>query len=175
METRIRLLSIAFVLISFGLITLYVFEFPVFSNTIGVGRLVLGAVVVAVLASAAVLYRLRRRFSPAENHLPEIAALVVLPALFMPLFASLLNRAAGANEYESFRFVSEQPYVSERYGFLKQQKIELSGYFLVVEKQGKQYQFRYSKQPYYPVTRSGDQVLLPVRQGLLGFRVVLLR
>ena len=175
MERRIKILSILFVVVLFGLVVLYVFEFPVFSNTLRVGRLVGGAIAFGFLLSGAVLYAFRQRFRPAENHLPEIAALVILPALFMPLFASLFNRAAGPNEYQSFRFVAERPYIAERYGILQTDTIRPTGWFLFVEENGREYQLRYSEQPYYPVTRSGEQVLLPVKRGLLGFRVVLLR
>jgi hypothetical protein len=175
METRIRLLSIVALLTFFGLIALYALEFPVFSNTLHVGRLVATAMVFGVLVGAALWYRFRARLAPAENHLPEIISLLVLPPLFMPLFASLLNRAGGREEYRAFRFVSEQPYVAERYGFLRGAEVRPSGYYLTVEAEGREYRFRYAQQAFYPITRPGESILLPVRRGLLGFRVVQLR
>ncbi len=162
--------------IAFGaLIWLYTREFPVFTNTIGAGRLVFGAMIAGALLAAAALYAFRERLRPWDRHVPEIATVLVFTTLFAPLFASLLNRAGGPVEHQSFEFVSEIPYLSSNYGLLKGEKIEPTGMRLLVKEDGKLYRFQYKKQPYFPITEPGERILLPMRKGLLGFRVLELK
>jgi hypothetical protein len=118
------------------------------------------------------LYGFRKRLLPLEEHLPEVGTTVVFCILFAPLCASLLNRASGTTEYESFEFVSEMPYLSSNYGLLKGEKLKPTGIRLKVKEQDKLYLFQYKKQEYFPNTEPGEKVLLPMRKGLLGFRVL---
>jgi len=170
-----RLLAIAAVLLLFTLIWLYTQEFRVFTNTIGVKRLVLGAFFVGALAATSILYALRHRLSPWENHLPETFFIAAFCVLFAPLFASLLNRAAGPLENQSFIFVSEMPYLATSYGILRGQPLKATGIRLIVKKEGRTYRFQYKSQEYFPLSKPGDRVLLPVRKGLLGAEVVELK
>ena len=172
LSLRFRLLALAGTALFVGLIALYVREFPVLSNTLGVQRLVLGAIAAGLALGGGLWYRWRARFSPAQNHTPEILSTLILPALFMPLFASLLNRAGGPVAHESFEFISEVPYIASKYGVLRGETLRPTGYYLTVAERGRQYRLRYSQQAFYPITHQGETVLLPVRRGLLGFRVV---
>ena len=172
LSISIRLLALAGVLFFFGLIWLYTREFPVFGNTIGVRALLAGGFLLGALAGGGAVYALRERLTPWENHLPEVFILLFFSLLFMPLLGSLLNRAGGQVEYQPFEFVSETPYISSNYGLLKSEKIKPSGYALRVKENGRLYRFQYKTQAYFPLTKPGETVLLPVRKGLLGFRVV---
>jgi len=167
-----RLLALAAVLLFFVLVWLYTREFKVFTNTIGAGRFVLGAMIAGATVAASVLYVLRKRLTPWENHLPETFTIAVFAVLFAPLFAGLLNRAGSVREYRKFVFVSEMPYLSSGYGLLKGEKIKPSGYRLTVQEGERVYRFQYKKQEYFPLTKPGEVVELPVRKGLLGVRVV---
>lgn len=172
---HIRLLAWASVLVLLTGIILYTFEFRVFTNTIGVRALVLGAFAFGALAAVGMLYAWRHRLTPWENHLPETLSIVVLSMLFMPLLASRVNRAGGVIEHQSFEFVSEMPYLSSSYGILRGQPLKASGIRLTVKKEGQTYRFQYKTQEYFPLTKRGESVLLPVRKGLLGAGVVELR
>jgi len=172
LRLSIRLLALAAVLLFFALVWLYTREFKIFTNTIGAGRLVAGAMFIGALAAAAVLYTLRKRLTPWESHLPETFTIAVFSVLFMPLFVSLLNRAGGVREYQKFVFVSEMPYLSSGYGLLKGEKIKPSGYRLTVQEGERVYRFQYKKQEYFPLTKPGGIIELPVWKGLLGVRVV---
>ncbi|HNE29784.1 MAG TPA: hypothetical protein PKL15_03415 [Saprospiraceae bacterium] len=166
--------ALAGVVVFFGLIGLYVREFPVLFNTIDVGRLVgIGFFGGAVLA-AALLCFFRARLTPWERHLPELMTILVFTVLFGPLMASLLNRLGGKSEYQSFEFLAEAPYLSSNYGLLKGEKMRPTGYYLDVRENGRLLRFKYKTQAYYPNTRPGEPVLLPVRRGVLGFRVMTL-
>ncbi|MCC6460817.1 MAG: hypothetical protein IT260_10135 [Saprospiraceae bacterium] len=167
-----RLLAVAGVLLLFALVWLYTREFRVFTNTIGMRGLLWGSLLVGALAGAGMLYRLRRRLTPWDLHLPEVFTILIFSILSMPLLASLLNRAGGKVAHESFVFVSEQPYISSNYGLLKGEKIKASGYRLQVKEGQRLLRFQYKSQPYFPLSKPGDEVLLPVRRGLLGVRVM---
>lgn len=175
LSLRFRLAALGAVVVLIALVWLYVREFPVLSNTIGVARLALTSVAAAALLCAALLFGLRRRLSPWQAHWPEIVYLVFPLLFFAPLFGSLINRAGGAVGHQSFEFVAETPYLAAGYGILKGEMLKKpTGYLLTVKERGKRYQFKYKTQAYYPITKPGEAVLLPVRKGLLGFRVVTL-
>jgi hypothetical protein len=174
-DRRARLTALGFTLLFLGLIWLYVREFPLLSNTFQVKRLVVSAMFFGAVGAAGLLYVGRERFTPLRRHLPELASVLTAAVLFSPLLFSLLNRGLGKTEYQSFEFVSETPYLASAYGIIKGDKIKPSGYYLFVRENGRTHRLQYKKQAYYPITRPGEQVLLPVRKGLLGFRVAMLR
>ncbi|MBL7802856.1 MAG: hypothetical protein JNL02_03910 [Saprospiraceae bacterium] len=167
--------AVAGVLVFFGLIALYVREFPVFSNTIDAGQLVVTGLIAGAVLAGGLLYALRRRLTPLANHVPELMTILVFTVLLGPLMLSLLNRLGGREEYLSFEFLAETPYLASNYGFLKGEKLQPTGYHLQVRENGRLLRFKYKTQAYYPNTQPGDPVLLPVRKGLLGYRVMTLR
>jgi hypothetical protein len=174
-ERRARLTALGFTLLFLGLIGLYVREFPLLSNTFQVKRLIAGAMLLGTTGGAGFLYAKRARFTPLRRHLPELASILTVVVLFSPLLFSLLNRGLGKTEDQAFEFVSETPYLASSYGILKGDKIKPTGYYLVVRENGRTHRLQYKKQAYYPITRPGEQILLPVRKGLLGFRVAMLK
>lgn len=117
----------------------------------------------------------RDRFTPWNRHRPEVLLILFFSIIFAPLFGSLLNRAFSLKEYESFEFVSETPYFASGYGMLKDEKPEPSGYYLSVREKGSTHRFKYKSQAYYPLTKAGEVIMLPVRRGIFGPRVVLLK
>lgn len=172
---RFKLLAWLAILIFVALMWLYVREFAVLFNTIGARWLVAGSMLAGALAAGVALWRWRERFTPWEKHLPEVLLIPVFSVLFAPLFGSSLNRSLGKTEFQSFEFVSEVPYFASKYGILKGEKIQPTGWFLTVREGEHFYKFKYKTQPYYPLTKPGEKILLPVRRGLLGCRVVLLK
>ncbi len=173
---RTRFLAFLSVLALLGVVLLYVREFNQLSNTIHASRLVLAALAAGACVSAGILLFYRERFRPWEKHLPEALLIFFALTLVMPLAASLLNRSYGALQYESFRFLEEKPYYASAYGALKGERIEPSGYFLLVkDEKGNTHRFRYRKQAYYPLSRAGDTISLPMHMGLLRFERMVLK
>lgn len=170
-----RLYALAGVLIFFGLIWLYTREYAVFTNMINTRWLVAGALVAGAAAGGGILLGLRHKFQPWDKHVPEFFTILFFSMVFAPLFASLFNRAWGRQSYEPFVFVAEVPYLASGYGFLKGQPVKPAGFELLVKEKERLLHFRYKKQRYFPLSQPGDTVLLPVRTGLLGFRVVELK
>ena len=174
-EQRTQVTAMAVTVFFIGLLWLYVREFPVFSNTLGVKRLVLGAMAAGLAVAAAGLYCFRARFQPWNRHLTEMALIAVLSVFFAPLFGSRINRAFGRDIEQSFEFVAERPYLSSGYGILKGEILKPSGYYLDVKANGRLYRLQYKTQAYFPLTRPGERVLLPFKKGLFGFKVGQLR
>lgn len=172
---RMRILAVLAVLALFGLVWLYVREFVFLFNTIGATRLVIGSMLVAAAIACGSLWRWRERFTPWERHTPEVLFILIFSVLFAPLFGSLINRTLGKTENQSFEFISEAPYFSSNYGLLKGEKLRPTGWYLNLQEGGRQHTFKYATQAYYPLTKPGDTILLPVRKGLFGCRVVLLK
>lgn len=173
-DLTLRLYAFLGVLVFVASIWLYVREFPYFSNTIGVGKLVGVSLMAALLLGGGILWFWKAHFKPWERHLPQVLFILLFCPLFAPLLASLLNRSAGETTYMKFEFIAETPYFSSNYGLLKGEKIRPTGYFLAVRDGDLGYRFRYKQQAYYPLTKPGETILLPVKKGLLGFQVVLL-
>jgi hypothetical protein len=169
-----RLFAFGFVVFFFALIVAYVREFRVLNNTIGAKGLVLGSILIVLALSLLALWRWRNRFTPVVNHLPEILFIALIPTLFAPLFGSWANRLGTDRAFESFHFVSETPYIASGYGVIQGEKLQPTGYYLRVKdiKNGEMQRFRYRKQAYYPMTKVGDTILLPVRKGWLGHTIV---
>ena len=166
----------AFAVLFFSiLVWLYVREFSVLSNTLEARALIAGSMLVVGVVVGAILWRIRARFVPYENHLAELAMPVVFSLLFAPLFGSLLNRIMGKNEMQSFVFVSETAFYASGYGILKGEKISPSGWKLTIRDGKKEHRLQYKSQAYYPNTKPGESVLLPIRRGIFGVRVVEIR
>lgn len=174
-DWKFRLAAFGFMLFLFGLVVLEVREFPVFSNTVGVGQLVLRSVFTAALLAAILVFLMRQRLKPWKNHWTEIVFLVFPMLFFSPMFGSWLNRASGQVENQPFEFLSERAFFSSGYGLLKGEKVKPSGYLLTVREGDKLLTFKYKQQEYFPITKPGEIVLLPVRVGLLGWRTVTLK
>ncbi len=168
----LRFSAFLLVAVVIGLIALYVREFAVFARTLEVRSLVVGSMIAGLLLIGAGIFGLRKRLQPWERHSTELALVAVFGMLFAPLLGSLLNRTTGSVAYQAFDFVSETPYMTAGYGVLKGEKIQPTGYRLRVREDERVYRLRYKKQAYFPLSRPGDTISLPVRTGLFGVRVL---
>jgi hypothetical protein len=169
---KIKLLSFGWLLSAIGLVYLYIQEFNVFSNTIGVKNLLLGSLLTAAALAALLLLAFRKQLHPWQDHWTPIVILVFPMLFFAPLFGSWINRSGGSKQAETFIFVSEGAYLREPYGVLKNQKIRPAGYMLIAKQNDKTYQFKYKSQPFYPLSKAGDEIVVPVKVGLFGVKVV---
>jgi hypothetical protein len=170
-----RLLAFIAVVLFFALMWVYVREFAVLSNTIGAGRLVAGSMIFVFSLLVFAFLRWGDRFKPWKKHVPELVLIGVAGVLFAPLAGSLLNRIAGEEQFQSFEFVAETAYFASGYGVLKGEKLQPTGWRLTVREGKVERRFKYKKQSFFPLSKPGDPILLPVKRGILGFRVVQLR
>jgi hypothetical protein len=101
------------------------------------------------------------------------AACLLLPALFAPLFGSWGNRLPAPYPAKpvSFEFFQEKPFAASRFGFLEGEKIEPSGYYVFIIRNGKIERLR-SKISRFGNLERGATIQLPVKKGLFGYEVV---
>ncbi|HLP95751.1 MAG TPA: hypothetical protein VK168_17025 [Saprospiraceae bacterium] len=170
-----RLLAAVLVILFGCIVFLYVREFRYLSSTIGVKWLVAGSMLVVAVLTSAGLWRWRDRFTPLDRHLPEVLLISVFSVLFAPLWGSLINRALGKETHRSFIFESETAYYASGYGILKGEKLKPTGWKLRVNDGGVSRLFTYKSQSYYPLSKPGDVILLPITKGLFGFEVIELK
>ena len=150
-------------------------EFPVFSNTLEVKRLVLISMLAAVVLAAAAVWLNRSRFMPWEEHFPTAVMILIFCLVFAPLFGSLLNRGLGHTENQTFDFVSETAYFAFGYGVLKGEKLKPRGWKLLLREGEQEWRLSYKGQAYFPLTKPGEQINLSIKRGFLGVRVVSLK
>lgn len=150
----------------------YVMEFDVLSNTLELKELLLismGVMLVIVVGGIVVF---RSRFLPWDEHYAEVVMLIVFGLLFAPLFGSILNRSMGKNTQQTFELVSEKAYFSQGYGILKGDTLKPAGWRLRLREGSEIHKLRYKDQAHFPNLRPGESLVLPIREGVLGVRVV---
>ncbi|MBC7777379.1 MAG: hypothetical protein H7246_18240 [Phycisphaerae bacterium] len=167
-----RPLAILAVIILSILMMLYVYEFSVFSNTLEMKRLVLISTLAGAVLATVPLWIWRARFMPWKEHFSTAVLILTFSIVFAPLFGSLLNRGLGTDGTDSFEFVAETAYFASGYGVLKGEKLKPTGWKLILKEAEHQWRLSYKTQAFFPLTKPGEKVLLPVRKGVLGVRVV---
>jgi hypothetical protein len=170
-----RPLAIAAALILSILMWLYIREFSVFSNTLEIKRLVLVSLLAGTILAVGMVWFWRSRFMPWEEHFPTAVLILIFCLVFAPLLGSLLNRGLGSSEIQSFDFVSETAYFASGYGVLKGEKLKPTGWKLQLREGGQEWRLSYKTQAYFPLTKPGEQVILPVIRGFWDVRVVILK
>lgn len=175
LERYPRAFAFLFTACFFILICLYVKEYPLLSNTIEIVPLLIGSFMAGLLLAGLIIWRFGQRLRPWSAHAPELNFIVLLCLIFAPLAGSWLNRAFGKTTYQSFVFVAESPYIASAYGLVRFQKVQASGYHLFVRDKERNYRFKYESQSYYPNTKPGESILLPIRTGLFGIRIMMLQ
>lgn len=152
-----------------GTIVLYVLEFQWFQNYFGAKKLVVGAIVAGLVLGVLLGFLLRKKAREQVEKIQVWAACIILPTLFMPLFASLANRLfAEQAKPTKVVFWEEKAYLQSRYGQIKGERPEPSGFYVFVIKDEGMVRLE-SDKPVFPLTQKGDTVEIPIRHGLLGF------
>ncbi len=154
------------------LIWLYVREFDVLSNTIEAKWLIIGSMLAGAMISGGILWRFREHFIPWDRHFPGVVLILVFSVLFSPLFGSLLNRGLGTSGTQRFYFVSETAYYASGYGILKGEKLKPTGWRLSIREGQKERRIKYKNQAYFPNTKLGESIILPIRSGIFGARII---
>jgi hypothetical protein len=172
MSLKTKLLIFAAVLAVFGTIVLYVLEFQWFQNYFGAKRLVMGALAAGLVLGLAIGFLFRKKADEQGEKMQLWATCITLPLLLMPLLASLTNRLfAQQSRLTPVEFWEEKAYTMNRYGQLKDQRPDTSGYYVFVVMDGEMIRLE-SDEPVFPTAQKGDTVLLPVRKGLFGVAFV---
>lgn len=101
----------------------------------------------------------------------QVSALVMLPiALILPLLFSWSNRLfPRGEEVKKGIFWEEKPYFSSRYGLLKGEQPQPSGYYLFIKDREKLIRIRFDQPSGFGLNR-GDSLDLVLEVGLWGVR-----
>ncbi len=151
-----------------GSVAGYVFERDHFQNTLEVGRLVFWAVLVGILAAVVLIFLLKKRL----RTWPEKMAVGFLIVLITPLKAEFLNRwGAEKGGHESFIFQREEARFAGL-GLQKGEVVRPNQFILRLEKGGKNFAFKHRKHTLFPLTKTGEEVLLPFKKGRFGFKII---
>lgn len=153
----------------FGGIVLYVKEFYYFNRTFALGRMVGIAMVVGLLVGWLIYLRMRRFAEDGVDRMRVFAFCVIPTILFMPLIASLSNRllSSGEGVETPVSFVSQEPFLSDRGGLIKGEKIQPSGCRLFFY-EGEKLHRIINNQCNYGQQHRGDTIVLELHKGLWG-------
>ena len=83
-------------------------------------------------------------------------------------------KGCGGSGYqfgEGVAFFEEKPYVSDRFGVMKDQEVEPRGYYLFFFRNGSLERID-NRHAMSPKPERGDTILIPVRKGLFGVKWV---
>ncbi len=163
-------------LIVIGLIVLTVFEFPHFSNTLQIKRLVLISLLVGGALGGLLGWQLSRPVFDLLDKVKIILIASVFCMIFMPTLASLSNRLFSYHplRQEAASLVKIEAYQSDRFGNYLGKDPEPTGYFTHVILQNKLFRIR-SKKNIFATAQDGDTLTIPLRKGLWGYSFIELK
>ncbi len=165
--------AVVVAVIIFGLIVLYVFEFPHFDLILNPKRLILFAVAFGLVLGIILGKRFSTGVKEAYERMRIYMILTVLCLFFMPLLISLANRFLDFRTPESKEVILEnvEAYISEKYGVLKGEDVKIAGYKIVIVMDQEVHQLK-SKQNPFPNYKQGDKVQIAIYNGLFGIKYV---
>ncbi|MCC6724805.1 MAG: hypothetical protein IT258_09870 [Saprospiraceae bacterium] len=172
MSTKTKLMAFLAIVGLLGIIVLYVLEFQWFQNYFGLQKLILSALVMGVVTGLALGFFIQKKVKEQVERIQLWATCLLVPVVLMPLLASLANRLfAEQPRPTAVEFWEEKAYVMNRYGQIKGERSEASGYYVFVVKDGSMVRLE-SDHPMFPTAKQGDTVEVPVRKGLFGVEFV---
>ncbi|MFK7935056.1 MAG: hypothetical protein AB8G22_16210 [Saprospiraceae bacterium] len=152
------------------LIVLYVFEFPYFSNTFGVKKLVVLSLFVGAGLGAVIGYFFRKEAEDLTEQVQLYVFFIILTMIFMPLLGSLSNRLLSFQEVaaEQVEFAEIEPFFTDRFGILKGEKVKPNAFHTFFYRFDALSYIR-TKTNIFPDARRGDLININTRKGFWGF------
>lgn len=152
------------------LIVLYVLEFPYFSNTFGVKKLVVASLVVGGLLGGIIGYFFRKEAEDLTERIQIYVFFIILTMIFMPLIGSLSNRLLSfqAAATEQVEFVQVEPFFTDRFGILKGEKVKPNAFHTFFYRQDCLSYIR-TKTNIFSLAQTGDLINITTRKGFWGF------
>jgi hypothetical protein len=155
-----------------GVIVLYVLEIQWFQNYFEAKNLVVFALLAGVAIGVLLGYLLRNKAKEQVEKMQLWVACLIIPVLLMPLIASLANRLFAEQATPTkVEFWEEKAYLMNRFGQIKGERMEPSGYYIFIIKNGEMVRLE-SDKPMFPNAQKGDTVEVPIRKGLFGVAFV---
>lgn len=153
-----------------AMIVLYVFEFPYFSNTFGVQKLVFISLIIGAIIGIVIGYLLRKDAEDLTERIQYYVFFIILSMIFMPLLASLSNRLFSFQKEttEQVRFVEITPFYADRFGILKNEKVKPNAYHTFFYRENDLCYIR-TKSNVYTSAQPGESISIQTREGFWGF------
>lgn len=160
--------SLGFFLLA--MIVLYVFEFPYFSNTFGVQRLVFIALIVGIGIGAGIGYFFRKEAEDLTERIQIYVFFIIITMIFMPLLASLSNRLLSFQEVvtEQVTFVETIPFFTDRFGILRGEKVQPNAFNTFFYRENDLCYIRTKTNIYVGATPE-QNITIQTREGFWGF------
>lgn len=157
------------------LLILYVLEFPYFSNTFEVQKMVIFAMILGAAFGAFLGFRYQYVAKDSLERFQVYTAFIVLSIIFMPLVMSLSNRLLSFQtmRQEQVELFQVEARVSERFGLLKGDAIQANSYYIFFIRNGELKRIK-TEQDIFKNNKKGDLIQLPVKKGIWGYEVVIL-
>lgn len=167
------LLYVGSAMLFFGVIILYVIEFFYFDKTLRIGRLVGVAMLIAIVVGSYMGYHFRKQAEDLTEQIQIYIFFIIACLIVMPLFANLSNRVLAFRpvEMKEVELVKVEPYFSSRYGLLKGESPEPSGYrvYFIYDNELKQVSV---KKLWFAEPEQARFITIPLQKGVWGFTFI---
>ncbi len=169
---KIKYALIGFLLLA--MVVLYALEFKYFHLTFNLQGLILKGVVVGLIVGVELGWWFRRHAEDLTERIQLYVFFIVLSMVFMPLLVSLSNRFVTLKPSASINvdYVGTEAFYSDRFGLIKGQKVEPTGYYLFFYYNNRLQRIEL-KAPIFKDSVRGATITLPVWQGIWGHQVIL--
>ena len=163
-------------LLVLGIVAWTAVEITSWHQVIGIGALVWKAALLGLLLGLVAGYFIGSRFrEPLDRMRILLFAGIGGGIIFLTLSSFLDRTFASPPEQEAVEFIRLDMYGADRFGQWRD-SLDVDGYFLFFKRLKERDTFRIRLQyPYPGPPQTGDTIMLPFRQGLLGTEIIDLR
>ena len=161
------------VILLFGMIVLYVFEFKHFSLVLEPKWLLLFSLGFGIMLGLTLGNRFSKKVKESFERFRIYTLFIFLSIFFMPLLINLSNRLLDFRQPELREVSLEnvEAYISEKYGVMKGEDVKIAGYKIVVVMDQQVLRLKSEENP-FPNSQAGDMVKIAVHNGLFGIKYV---
>lgn len=160
-------------LLVFGIVFLYTREVPFLQNTLDFKRLFLSAIGFGILVGTLLGYFFAKKRKDLLEQFQIFLASIFLSILLMPLLLSMSNRSLDFNTpiAETMELLRVESYAGSRFGRLAETKEHPDGYRIYLLREETVIRLQ-KKQAPFSAQQKGEEVVIPISQGLFGFEHV---
>jgi len=160
-------------LLVFGLIYLYVLEFPFFQNTLNIGRLVLFSLLTGGILGGFLGFQFGKKSKELLERTQIFVASLILTTLIMPLLLSICNRKLNTKppRVEKLEFLRQETFAGSRFGNLAELKEKPDGFRIYLLRNGEVLRLQKKEAPFTGKNK-GEKINLPISRGTLGIEYV---
>ncbi len=161
------------VLLVFGVIYLYVLEFPFFQNTLNISRLLLSSLLTGAILGSILGFQFGKKSSELLERTQIFIAGLLLTTLIMPLLISVYNRKFTSQppQIERLEFLRQETFAGSRFGNLAELKEKPDGFRIYLLRNGEVLRLQKKEAPFQG-KKQGEKVDIPVYRGPLGIEYI---